>query len=260
MDRTHEHLAADDAAVTRPVTDRSRITGARPVARPAYADSPQFVESRSLDWHAVVASVLAGLATALMLVILGAATGLIAGDEGTSADDAAGILGAIGAWSVVAMVLGAFVGSLLGGRLARWLDRGSIGYHAFASWGLATLLTVALASLVSIGFATATNSAANTATAVDTTTNGRATDGAAAAAATTAGETDGTPEGTTGTDADSAAETTDETTNALGGAGLGLFLTMLLTLAASAGGWWIGSRKRLLDIEREPDDSRVAVA
>jgi hypothetical protein len=28
---------------------------------------------------------------------------------------------------------------------------------------------------------------------------------------------------------------------------------MLLTLLASGAGWWIGSRKRLLDIEREPE-------
>lgn len=108
-----------------------------------------------------------------------------------------------------------------------------------------------------IGFATTTNSAATTAVAADTTTNGQATEGAAAAAATTAGETDGTPEGRTGQNADSAAETTDEATNALGGAGLGLFFTMLLTLVASGAGWWIGSRKRLLDIEREPEDTRV---
>ena len=258
MDRYQDPaVVGDDTTITRPVTERSRITGARTVARPAPGDVPPFVEARSLDWHAVVASVVSGLAVALMLVILGAATGLIAGDEGTSANDVAGILGAVGAWSVVAMIIGAFVGSLLGGRLARWLDRGSLGYHAFASWGLATLLTVVLASLVSIGFATSTNSAANTATAADATTNGQATEGAAATAAATAGETDGTPEGQTGENADSAAESTDEATNALGGAGLGLFLTMLLTLVASGAGWWIGSRKRLLDIEREPEDTRV---
>ncbi len=261
MDRIDDpNLVTDDAAITRPVTARSRITGTRTVARPASSSVEPYVESRSLDWHAVVASVVAGLAVALMLVILGAATGLIAGNEGTDVGDAAGILGAIGAWSVVAMVLGAFVGSLLGGRLARWLDRGSLGYHALASWGLATLLTVALASLVSIGFATATNSAANTATAADTTTNGQATEGAAATAAATNGETEGTPEGQTGTNADSAAKNADDAADALGGAGLGLFFTMLLTLAASGAGWWIGSRKRLLDIEREPVDSRVAVS
>lgn len=258
MDRIHDHNEVrDDVAITRPVTARSRITGTRAVERPAM-DGVPIIERRSLDWAAVIASVVSGLAVTLMLVILGAATGLIAGDEGTSANDAAGILGAVGAWSVVAMVIGAFVGSVLGGRLARWLDRGSLGYHALTSWGLATLLTVVLASLVSIGFATAANSAANTTAAADSVTNGAATDGAAATAGTTAGETDGTPEGRTGENADSAAETADETTNALGGAGLGLFLSMILTLVASGAGWWIGSRKRLLDIEREPQETRAA--
>lgn len=260
MDRTHDHTIVGDDALTRPVTSRSRITGARASSAPVASSARHVVEHRSLDWAAVIASVVTGIAVTTMLIILGVAAGLIAGDTGTDASDAAGILGAIGAWSVVAMVLGTLVGSLLGGRLARWLDRGSLAYHALTSWGVATILMIVLASLVSIGFATTTNSAANTATAADTTTDGQATDGAANTAATTAGETDGTPEGQTGENADSAAKNAEDAADALGGAGLGLFLSMLLTLAAAGAGWWVGSRKRLLDIEREPEDSAVVVS
>ena len=262
MDRIQDHGVVDDTAVTRPVTDRSRITGARTVSRPAYGGTQPLVESKSLDWHAVVASVVTGLAVTVMLVILGVATGLISGNENTdSASEIGGILGAVGAWSVVAMVIGAFVGSLLGGRLARWLDRGSIGYHALTSWGLATLLALTLATLVTIGFSEATNAAANSTTATETVTDGQADDAtnpAGGAAAGTGAAAEGTPEGPTGTDATSKEEAADNTADALGGAGLGIFFSMLLTLAASAAGWWIGSRKRLLDIEREPEDSHVA--
>jgi hypothetical protein len=256
MDRIHDHTGVDeDTTISRPVTARSRITGTRTV--PVESSARHVVEHRSIDWAAVIASVVSGIAVTAMLVLLGVAAGLISGNEGTDGGEAAGILGAVGAWSVVAMVIGAFVGSLLGGRLARWLDRGSLGYHALTSWGLATLLTIVLASIVSIAFAEASNAVANTATAAETTTDGQADDAVNGAAGAEGQPADGTPEGQTGTDANSAEETADDTADALGGAGLGIFLSMLLTLAASGAGWWIGSRKRLLDIEREPDDSRV---
>lgn len=258
MDRIHDPSVVDDATVTRPVTDRSRITGTR--TAPVSSSAHTVVERRSVDWAAIIASVVSGIAVTAMLVILGVAVGLISGNEGTDAGEAAGILGAVGAWTVVAMVLGTLVGCLLGGRLARWLDRGSIGYHALTSWGLATILTMVLAGLMSIAFSEATNAAANSTTATETATDGQADDATAAdqGANGAAAPADGTPEGQTGENANSAEETADNAADALGGAGLGIFLSMLLTLAASVAGWYIGSRKRLLDIEREPDDSRVA--
>ncbi len=257
MDRIHDPSVVDDATVTRPVTDRSRITGTR--TAPVSSSAHHVVERRSVDWAAIIASVVTGIAVTAMLVILGVAVGLISGNEGTDGGEAAGILGAVGAWTVVAMVLGTLVGCLLGGRLARWLDRGSIGYHALTSWGLATLLTMVLAAVMSIAFSEATNAAANSTTAAETATDGQADDAAAADAGANgaAAPTDGT-EGQTGENANSQEETADNAADALGGAGLGIFFSMLLTLAASIAGWYIGSRKRLLDIEREPDDSRVA--
>lgn len=247
MDRfVHDDTQAE-TAVSRPVTDRSRITGVDRSGQAEPAGDPVGSRSRGIDWAAVMASVVSGLAITTMLIILGVSTGLIAGNEGTSADEAQGILGAIGAWTVVAACIGTFIGSLLGGRLARWLDRGSLGYHALTSWGLATLLSLVLLTLVSIGFATTTNSAANTTTAAETTTEGDAAAGDPAGADPAA-----TPEGQTGENANTAAETADDAADALGGAGLAISLGMLLTLAVSVAGWWVGSRKRLLDIEREP--------
>ena len=256
MDRIQDEIAAANPPVSRPVTETSRITGTRRSVDPAMSGFPVRSEFKSIDWQAVVASVVSGLALTTMLVIFGVAAGLIGGNENTdTAGEVGGILGAVGAWTIVAMVIGAFVGSLLGGRLARWLDRGSVGYHAFTSWGLSTLLTIALAALVSIGFATAANSAANTAEATDAPA-GQA-EGTPATPAE--GAADGTEQGQTGENANTAEESADDAADALGGVGLALGLSMLLTLVAAGAGWWIGSRKRLLDIEREPGETdRVA--
>jgi hypothetical protein len=260
MDRIQDQVEVEqNGSISRPVTETSRITGVRrsEVAEPAYGVFPSRSEFKTIDWQAVVASVVAGLGITAMLTLLGVAVGLISGNENTdTAGEIGGILGAVGAWTIVAMCIGAFVGSLLGGRLARWLDRGSIGYHTLTSWGLATLLTIALASLVSIGFATTENAAANTASATDTTAN------ADPNATPQPGATDGSEQGQTGTDNGSTSkdEAAQNAADALGGAAGAIGLSMLLTLVASGAGWWIGSRKRLLDIEREPVDNTVTVS
>lgn len=243
-----------ETVVSRPVTDRSRITG---VDRSTSSSGPlPATEFKTLDWGAILASVVSGIAITTVLMILGIATGLISGNENTDAGEAAGILGAMGAWSVVAAVIGTFVGCMLGGRLARWLDRGSLAYHALTSWGVATITAVVLASLVTLGFSTAANSAATSAIAADMATTSEAeADGAEGAAVNSS-------EGQTG-QGDNARTTNEEaadnTADALGGAGVALTIGLLLTLVAAFGGWWVGSRKRLTDFERE-DSTRDDVA
>jgi hypothetical protein len=254
MDRIQDQVEVEqNGSISRPVTETSRITGVRRTegVEPAYGVFPTRSEFKSIDWQAIVASVCCGLAITAMLTLLGIAVGLISGNENTNtAGEIGGILGAVGAWTVVAMCIGAFVGSVLGGRLARWLDRGSVGYHTLTSWGLATLLTIALASLVSIGFAAGGNAAATSAEATDATA-----ETADPNATPQPGATDGSEAGQTGTDegSTSAAEASENAADALGGVGAAVGLSMLLTLLASGAGWWIGSRKRLLDIEREPE-------
>lgn len=244
-----------DATISRPVTERSRITGTErtPLASRSGRSTDR---GTGIDWGAVTASVLTGQAVTATLIILGISTGLIAGNEGTGAEGALGILAGIGAWAVVAMLVGAFVGGLLGGRLARWLDRGTLAYHALASWGLSTIVSVLMVCLVAIAFASTTTSAAATAAAAEQVTEGQATAGTGAAAtAPAAGEaTAGQQAGQQGEQA------ADDAGDALGGAGVALTLGMLLSLAAAFGGWWVGSRKRLTDFEREDDSPRVAVA
>ncbi|MCW2973887.1 MAG: hypothetical protein JWN72_2160 [Thermoleophilia bacterium] len=249
MDRIIDNGPADLS--TAPVTTRSRITGARPGVQPAPVTSfPVDTDHRSVDWGAVMASVITGVAVTTTLVILGVSTGLIAGDANTSANDAQGILGAIGAWTVIAALIGTFVGSMLGGRLARWLDRGTLVYHALTSWAVATILSIALAALVAIGFGAATTSVAASDVAANDTTAQAADTAAPASNEPDASGGDSAAADTNGT-ASSSEKAAENAADALGGAGVALTIGMLLTLVASAAGWWIGSRKKLTDFERE---------
>ncbi|MCW2962634.1 MAG: PhnA-like protein [Thermoleophilia bacterium] len=244
-----------DGSETMPinhVTRESRITG---TPRRSLEPTPQSTYAPVLHWGPVLGSVLVGVAITAMLVILGVATGLIAANEGTSGDEAGGILGALGAWTVIAMLIGSFVGSFVGGRMTRWMDRLSIGGHTLISWGLATLLTIALASLVSIAFASTTTSVAATTTAAEVTSDANTPADAAAAAGGQAA--DGEQAADTAGES-TAAETANETGDALGGAGWALAVGMLLALVASAFGWFLGARRKLTDIERE--DSVPATA
>lgn len=243
---------ADEAGgMPADVTHTSRITVTR--RRAAVLDSAETTLMRGIDWGAVMSSVVSGMALTATLVILGVATGLIAGDENTSGEEAAGILGAIEAWTIVAMIVGSFAGAFVGGRLTRWLDRAGIAGHALTAWGVTTLLGIALASLVSIGFATTTTSAAATAAAAEQAT-GQPADPAAAPAE---GDQAATGAQARGGDAADAEERADEAADALGGAGVALAVGMLLSLLAAFGGWWLGSRKPLTSLEREDDTATV---
>lgn len=247
----HGSDAVDGAPLSR-TTEQSRITGARrrsPDGQDMGADSGV----RSLDWGSIVGSAAIGLTTTVMLIILGAGAGLIAGNEGTDAGEAAGILGAVGIWAVVAMVIGAFVGGVAGGRVSRWLDRGSIGYHALATWGLATLAGLLLASLIAIGFGSGAAGAGG-AVVADESTQGEARTPATNTRGTSRGRTGSTAgdsQGANGAQGSTdAGEAADNAADGLGSAGLGLGAGMLLGLIALAGGWYLGSRKPLTSLER----------
>jgi hypothetical protein len=222
---THTHVGSAESMRT---TDPSRITGVRSSTASRF-DGPVFMRGiGGLDWGAIIGSVCAGLGVTMMLSVLGVATGLIASDPNVDAGEATGILGAVGAWLVIALCVGSFIGSFIGGRFAQWLGRGSVVYHALTSWGIAIILTSALAALLTIGFS-------NSFVAAD----------AAAQAGTSkaAANTNNT-----------AATATDN----IGGVGWGIGIGMLLTLGTAVGGWWLGSRKPLMDVEVDDADT-VAV-
>ena len=210
-----------------------------------------------LDWGPIFASVVSGLAISLMLAILGIATGAIATDPNVDTSQASGILTGVGISLIIAMLVGSFIGSFVGGRFSRWLDRGSVIYHAVTSWGVATLMSALLFTVLIVGFAGSAATVAGTAAVADPA--GAASRTVAPAAARTA-RTGAAAVNNTGVAANTGAAATSANNtaaakgaDALGGAGWALGLGMLLTLGASFAGWWLGSRKPLMGIEVEDD-------
>lgn len=249
----------EDVAIND-VTRTSRITGTQ---RRAVVDpvGPVVYPNATLRWSAAVASVVVGVALSAMLVIIGVATGLIAGSNDSGAD-ANGVLAAMGAWTVISVLVGSFAGSFVGGRLTGWMDRLSIAGHTLVSWGIATLVSLLLLCAVSIAFASTATSVATTATAAEVVSDGTAADttgdGATAAGNQTANSAENTQSTQSTKDATSSGDAASNTGEALGGAGWALAVGMLLSLVASAMGWYLGARRRLTDIEREDTTVRVA--
>ncbi len=101
-------------------------------------------------WSAILAGLVVGLATHMLLTLLGVAAGLTAVDS--MASDAVGnVPVAAGIWNGLAMLIAAFVGGFIAARLCG-LSRLSDGLlHGFVSWGATTLLLVYLTTTAVTG-------------------------------------------------------------------------------------------------------------
>lgn len=101
----------------------------------------------AINWGAIFAGIVVGLATQLVLVLLGFATGLWAIDVG----EPEGGIGpgaplVAGAWQGVSMLIAAFVGGYVAARMSG-LHRKSDGMlHGFVAWAVTTLLFAILAT------------------------------------------------------------------------------------------------------------------
>jgi len=99
----------------------------------------------NIRWNAILAGLVVGIATHLLLMLLGASIGLAAVDVG---DDVSGakVPLAVGGWNTLSMIIAAFVGAYVAARSAG-MRRSSDGMlHGVVSWGLTLLLTALLAS------------------------------------------------------------------------------------------------------------------
>lgn len=98
----------------------------------------------SIRWTAILAGLVVGIATHLLLMLFGASIGLAAVDVGDEVGNTLPV--AAGVWNTVSMVIAAFVGAYVAARSAgmrRWSD-GIL--HGVVSWGLTLLLTAFLAT------------------------------------------------------------------------------------------------------------------
>jgi hypothetical protein len=172
-----------------------------------------------LDWGAILASVFAGLGTTLLLVAFGSAAGIEAADDG---GDETRISSIVGTWTVVAALIGTFVGTFIGGRFSRFQSGAAAVYNALTSWGFVQVLGLwlagnGIAGLLSGGL--------------------RSVDAAAGA--------------------DVSDDAAEQAADAVSWGGWALALGMALTLGAAIAGWWIGSRSRLADAETDDVNVRV---
>lgn len=112
------------------VMDVHSMDVARAARRPAFS---------AIRWGAIIAGLVGGTATYLLLSLLGVAIGLTAVDP-QAAEPVGGVPIATGIWTGISMLIAAFVGGYVAGHMSG-LSRSMDGMlHGFVSWGATTLL------------------------------------------------------------------------------------------------------------------------
>lgn len=127
----------------------------------------------AIRWGAILAGVVSGTASYLLLSLLGVAVGLTAIDP-ASEDPVGRVPLATGIWTGISMLVGAFIGGYVAGHMSG-LKRSVDGMlHGFVAWGVTTLLYAVLATtalgtilggtfrILSQGLQTATTAATQT--------------------------------------------------------------------------------------------------
>lgn len=96
-----------------------------------------------IRWTAIFAGLAGGLASYMLLSLLGVAVGLTAVDP-QSTDPVGTVPVATGIWTGISMLVGAFIGGYLSGRMSGLFRRADGMLHGFVAWGSTTLLFAAL--------------------------------------------------------------------------------------------------------------------
>ncbi len=116
------------------VMEVQNVETARPARRPYFSE---------IRWGAIIAGVVSGSASYLLLALLGVAVGLTAVDP-NAAEPVGRVPLATGIWTGISMLVGAFIGGYVAGHMSG-LSRSMDGMlHGFVSWGATTLLYAVL--------------------------------------------------------------------------------------------------------------------
>lgn len=125
---------------------------------------------RSFRWQAVVAGVIAALATQVLLSTIGGALGLSATAIAENEDAARGLGIGAGVWFVISPLISMFVGGAVAGYLARPLDRTVAKLHGAMVWAISLIIgafivgsiaSQAVGGIVGTGLDTAGKTVAN---------------------------------------------------------------------------------------------------
>ncbi len=110
----------------------------------------------AIRWGAVIGGFVAGTAVYLLLTLLGIAAGLTAIDP-QAAEPVGSVPLWTGVWNFISMLIGAFVGGWVAGRMSGLRRRTDGMLHGLVAWGVATLFfayltTTAAANLIGSTF------------------------------------------------------------------------------------------------------------
>ncbi len=118
------------------VMDVQGVEREQPARRPYFS---------AIRWGAIIAGVVSGSASYLLLTLLGVAVGLTAVDP-NAAEPVGRVPLATGIWTGISMLVGAFIGGYVAGHMSA-LSRSIDGMlHGFVAWGVTTLLYAVLAT------------------------------------------------------------------------------------------------------------------
>jgi hypothetical protein len=98
----------------------------------------------AIRWGAVFGGIASGTASYLLLTLLGVAIGLTAIDP-TAAEPVGRVPLASGIWSGLSLLISAFIGGYVAGRMSGLSRSGDGMLHGFVSWAATTLLYLFLA-------------------------------------------------------------------------------------------------------------------
>lgn len=99
----------------------------------------------AINWGAVIAGLVVGLALQLTLTLLGIALGLTTVDVGTPGAVAEAAPAAAG-WQALTMLIAAFIGGYVAARMSGLHRRSDGILHGFVAWGVTTVLLAAFAT------------------------------------------------------------------------------------------------------------------
>jgi len=97
-----------------------------------------------IHWGAILAGIVVGLATQLVLMSLGLAAGLSVADANDTGEGVTNVSGWAMAWQGLSMLISAFVGGYVASRMSGLKRKTDGAMHGCVAWGATTLLFVVL--------------------------------------------------------------------------------------------------------------------
>ncbi|MCG2578742.1 hypothetical protein LZ012_17225 [Dechloromonas sp. XY25] len=119
------------------------------IITPTTVSEPYHLPQHALSWGGIVAGLSVGIAINLLLLLIGAATGLAMFDAGDARQASqTGVSMAVAIWNTISMVIAAFAGGYVAARTAG-MRRASDGVlHGVVAWGATLLISVFVLSTV----------------------------------------------------------------------------------------------------------------